>query len=223
MGRVASRSTSKIHTGKLDTTPPSTMVQASLVVRVDEGDRGEEVRNGHAHAHGVGDERRPGIDGRAAPRVEELGEVLGQDEHLVPGDVRGDELERPPAFLDVGEGLSADSSVEPLVEDLPVGQAVVGEEVDDAPDEEASPTEILEGCEVGRLEERLRLLCAVAGGQVGGHDRARAGAGDVDPVGVAVVRELEEAADQRQPLDAAALKDPVGRMRGSSTCVQCRS
>ena len=76
---------------------------------------------------------------------------------------------------------------------------MVFEEVDDPPDEQAARSEVLDGGEVGRLEERLRLLCAVAGGQVGGHDRPRAGAGHLDPVGVAVVRELEEPADQRQP------------------------
>ena len=95
------------------------------------------------------------------------------------------------------------------MEVLAVGEPVVADEVQAAAEQLAAGSEVLER-RVRRLaEELLQIVRVVPAREVRGDDRSGARAGYVRPVRPPAIGELEQCADERDALDASALKDPV--------------
>ena len=211
-------STSNSQTGKFESVPPSTIVEIPPFP-VDQLHRLEEVGDRHAHPRRAGDAELVRVDFLAALcRV--AGEVFGEDQQALLGDVDGDQFQ-PPVFFapvalsrfhELAEGRFLEDLLEPALEGLAAGHAAAERQAGDAERFEAQ-REVGEPAELGVDEKLGHVGGVVPGGQVAGDDRAGAGPGDVDPfrhrLGRVLCKSLERPG-QRYPLDAPAAEHPVG-------------
>ena len=143
-------------------------------------------------------------------------QVVGEHEQLRVGHVDGHDLEPavgPVRRLHRRERLVVELVVEPLAEHLAVRHAVLAEQVRQAADDASTRRVVLELRERHLVEHRRDALHGVVAlhREVGGHDRARARTGHVDPLLDRVLRvggEPEQGTGDAEPLQPPPRNTP---------------